>query len=115
MSRDTFDEKSFALRTWWAARVGAIRGGRVYLTYGKKEEAASSAEYGGASVTRRELERWMGPTAAEALEPGRFLEVGFYGTEKDRLVRAFMHSRDRQAAAHDIETDSSRYFRQTIA
>jgi tetratricopeptide (TPR) repeat protein len=101
-------KKEIPLESWWAVRVEALSGGDVYLLYA--ERADLDARYGRTTVRKRTVEGWLGDVAGEELEPGRFLEIGFYGPA-GKLVRARAHPRTSPVRLDDREEDTARYLR----
>lgn len=101
--------KEHELTGWWAARVESLDRSVVYLLYGQLE-ADGQPTYGRTSIRKRTLEGWLGDSAGEEIEPGRFLEIGFYGPN-GKIVRARAHARTSPVRLDDTQEDTARYLR----
>jgi hypothetical protein len=101
--------KEYERSDWWAVQVDSLSSGEVVLLYGHAG-TDQRPTYARTAVKKRTLEGWLGDKAGEEIEPGRFLEIGFYGP-KGKIVRARAHSRTSPVHLDETSEDTARYVR----
>lgn len=105
-------KREIPLDSWWAVRVDALSGSDVHLLYAEKP-SSGTVTFGRTTVRKRTVEGWLGDSAGEELEPGRFLEIGFYGPNRS-IVRARAHPRTSPVRLDDRDEETARFLRSPL-
>jgi tetratricopeptide (TPR) repeat protein len=105
-----FSQKQSIVK-WFPAQVDAVDGDTIRLVMGKRAADGQRAEYAHVDLPRSKFDAASLDEPSGELEPGRFLELAFYGAEETLKIRSHPDLPWQSPDLPPIDPDPRRYLR----